>query len=201
MRGSIRQARSTRTASCIEQATAISGKKRSMAQVRMYSADASSRSGSSPTSGVALEGIEVPPRLEHVDNPGRRLLGRLPPGCDFDLRVQLRLVGAVDAGEALQGTGPSLGVETLDVAVLADLQRGRDVDLEEVVAHQPPHLVAHGAVGGDRRGDDLHPIASEQLGHEADPTDVDVAVLLGEAETLGEVLPHDVAVQQLDALA
>src|SRR5205807_1932344 len=53
----------------------------------------------------------------------------------------------------------------------------------------------------DGGGDDLYPIAGEQLGDEADPPDVDVAVLLREAETLGQVLPHDVAIEQLDALA
>src|SRR5207302_8973684 len=201
MRGSMRQARSTRTASCIEQATAISGKNRSIAQVRMYSADAPSRSGSSPTSAGALGDIEVPPGLQHVDDPSRRLLGRLALGCDLDLRVQRRLVGVVDTGEALERAGARLGIEALHIPVLADLQRGGDVDLEEVVADQFPDLVTHRAVGGDGGGDDLYPIAGEQLGDEADPPDVDVAVLLREAETLGQVLPHDVAIQQLDALA
>src|SRR6266516_3641055 len=103
MRGSIRQARSTMTASCMEQATAISGKKRSMAQARMYSAPAASKSGRlSAWEGTAWRtsaGIEVPSCLEHVDDPCRGLLWPLALGRDLDLVLDGRLVGVVDAGE------------------------------------------------------------------------------------------------------
>ena len=39
-----------------------------------------------------------------------------------------------------------------------------------------------------------------EIGDEGDPADVGVAVLLREAEPLGEVLAHDVAVEDLESL-
>jgi hypothetical protein len=57
----------------------------------------------------------------------RRQLGRVDP----DLRVLRRLVRVGDAGELLDDPGPRLGVEPLPVALLADLQRRGDVDLQE----------------------------------------------------------------------
>ena len=66
-----------------------------------------------------------------------------------------RLVGIGDAGELLDDAGAGLGVEALAVAALADLERGRDVDLEEAAGglDHVAHLGAGRGVGGDRRAD------------------------------------------------
>src|SRR5262245_62365551 len=56
-----------------------------------------------------------------------------------------RLVGVVDAGEALQLAGPGLGVEALGVTVLALLDRRVDEHLDEAEAGglvEPPDPVA-----------------------------------------------------------
>src|SRR5258705_6764790 len=58
-------------------------------------------------------------------------------------------------------------------------------------------LVADLGVWGDRRGDHRHAVAAEQVGDEGDATDVDVAVLLREAEALREVFAHHVAIEDL----
>src|SRR5579872_4736514 len=128
-----------------------------------YSAEASSRSGSSGA-GVAGDvaarsvGIEIAPRLERVDDAGGGLLHRLSMGSDLDLRRQRRLVRIIDAGEALQLAASRLGVQPLDVPRLAHLQRGGDVDLEEALAGQRPDLVTDGPVRRDRRRDHLDPV-------------------------------------------
>ena len=75
-----------------------------------------------------------------------------------------------------------------------------DVDLDEA-ADGAPHLVAHVAIGGNGRRDRHRAVARKQLGHESDATDVRVAVFLGEAETLAQVLAHFVAVEHLDVHA
>ena len=53
-----------------------------------------------------------------------------------------RLVGIGDAGELGDLAGPGLRVQALHVARLAVFERGRDVDLDEVV-DPAAHLVAH----------------------------------------------------------
>src|SRR5262245_61189931 len=74
------------------------------------------------------------------------------------------------------------------------------MDLDEVL-DPPADLVAQGPVGRDRRRDGHDVVAREQCRHEADAADVRVAVFLGEAEPLREVLTHLVAVEQLDSPA
>ncbi len=69
-------------------------------------------------------------------------------------------------------------------------------DLDEVVAaHQVAHVVAGGAVGADGRADHRAAVAHDLRRHVADAADVDVAVFLAEAQTLGQVRAHHVAVQ------
>ena len=57
------------------------------------------------------------------------------------------------------------------------------------------------AVGRDGGHDHRGPVAGEPRCDPADPLDVRVAVLLGEAEALGEMRAHDVAVEVFDDLA
>ena len=136
--------------------------------------------------------------LEVGEDLLRRLLGRLVLGLDHQLGVLRRLVGVGDAGELLDLAGAGLRVEALDVALLADLDRGLDVGLDEAAVHHLARLVADLAVGRDRGGDHRHAVAGQQVGDERDAADVGVAVLLREAEALREVLADDVAVEHLE---
>src|SRR5215208_7560716 len=145
-----------------------------------------------------LAGRDQVAALEVVEDLLRRLLGRLLVGLDGELGVLRRLVGVRDAGELLDLAGARLGVKALDVALLADLERGLGVDLDEPLAHLVPCLVADVAVGRDRSGDNRDAVAREQVGDEGDAADVGVAVLLRETEALGQVLADDVAVEYLE---
>ena len=62
-------------------------------------------------------------------------------------------------------------------------------------------LTAGVAIGRDGRDDDRRAGPREPRGDPADAQDVAVAVLLGEAEALGEVRADDVAVEDLDERA
>jgi hypothetical protein len=138
--------------------------------------------------------------LEPGDDLGRGLLGRLARGFDAHLGVQRRLVGIGDAREFGDLARPGLGVQALHVPRLAVLERGSDVDLDEVV-HVAAHFVAHGSVRRDRRGHGHHVVAREQTRDEADAPDVDVAVGFREREPLRDVLAHLVAGEELDPVA
>src|SRR5665809_47791 len=117
--------------------------------------------------------------------------------AQFDLRAGRRLVGVVDSGKALGLAGARLGVETLDVALFADLERGVCVHLDEVLGHHA-RLFSDRAIRRNRGRNHERAVALKEMGHERDTTNVRVAVLLAETETFGKVLAHDVTVKQLD---
>src|SRR5688500_14209591 len=100
--------------------------------------------------------------------------------------MERRLVRVVAACELLALAAACFGVHALDVAPLADLQRRVHEDLYEVLlADHVAHVVACGAVGADGRAQDDAPVPHYFGRNETDPTDVDVPVLLAEAEPLG----------------
>src|SRR5450759_2149051 len=111
-----------------------------------------------------------------------------------------RLVRVVHPGQAAQLAGALPGVETLDVAVAADLGRRAHVHLHE---RRPAVFVlsAHGRPRpGVRRHDrDQHQdaVAGQQVGDVADPADVLVPVGAAEAEVSAEVGADGVAVEHL----
>ena len=83
------------------------------------------------------------------DEPGR-LLGR-----DGAARIEPKLgalgwlVGRVDAGEVLELPPAGLGVETLAVAGFGHLERGVDVDLEELAVADQARASSRSARNGD----------------------------------------------------
>ena len=93
-----------------------------------------------------------------------------------------------------------LGVEALDVALLAHLERGGEVHEHEpaVLLDQRAGLLAGGLVGRDRGDDDGAAVLDDLAGDPADPPDVEVAVLAGEGQLAGQVRADDVAVQDRD---
>src|SRR5262249_2852730 len=94
--------------------------------------------------------------------------------------------------------GERLGVQALDVAPRALVERRGDVDLDEALADHLADGVTRLGVGRDGGDDDAGAVARQQLGDEADAQDVGVAVLAREAEALAQVGAADVAVQMLD---
>ena len=110
------------------------------------------------------------------------------------------LVRVVDAGEALDLAGERLLVEALDVAPRALVHRRGDEDLDERAplldhrARLPPRLL----VRRDGSGEHGAALPRQARGDPADALDVRVAVLLREAEALGEMRANGVAVEVLD---
>ncbi len=111
-----------------------------------------------------------------------------------------RLVRVVDAREALDLAGERLLVEALHVALRALLHRGCDVHLHEraPLLDHLASLLPRLLVRRDGRGDDRAALPRQPRGDPADALDVRVAVLLREAEALGEARADGVAVEVLD---
>ena len=143
------------------------------------------------------------PRGQQRQHAGRALLGLLALRLDAQLRAHRGLVRVGDARELLDLAGEGLGVQTLHVAAGALVDRRVDVHEHElpVLLDQLARLLAGLLVGrdGGHDGDAAEP--GEAAGDPADALDVGVAVLLGEAEALGQVRAHHVAVERLDEQA
>src|SRR5690606_36715410 len=88
----------------------------------------------------------------------------------------------------------------LAIALLEDLERRRDMDLEEAdqrLAHVA-NLLARRRGWRDRRADRDAAVLRDLARDIADAQDVEIAMLLREAELTRQVLAHDVAVEQRD---
>ncbi len=118
---------------------------------------------------------------------------------DPHLGRRRRFVRIRYAGELGDLTRARPLVQTLHVALLADLDRRVDVDLDEPVDGRPD-LVAHRAVRRDRRRHRHDPVAGQQRRDPPDAADVRVPIGLREPESRRQVLAHLVAVEQLDAM-
>src|SRR5580704_12366032 len=132
-----------------------------------------------------------------VDDLGRDLANVLPRRVADDLRRDRRLVGIVNAGEAVNRAFARLLVQVLGVAQLANLQRRVHEHLHKV-ADGVPRFFAGRAVGRDSRDQHHDSVAGEHPGHKRDAANVLVAVRLAEAEILTKVLADDVAIDDLD---
>src|SRR3712207_3651868 len=140
------------------------------------------RVGERSTSGP----VELPdgPQVAQLLEPGYDPPGALVRLLLVGLYVQLggggRLVGIGYPGELPDLARESLLVEALHVALGAHLERRVDEDLDEVVPDVAPYLVADLLERRDGRDDLPRPVAGQEVGDEADPEDVGVAVLAGE---------------------
>ena len=93
------------------------------------------------------------------------------------------------------------GVETLPVPSLTLLERGRDMDQDEPAPRpldHPSYLGTGRVEGRDRRADRQPTVPRDLRGDEPDAQDVGLAVLAAEAQTLREMVAHDVAVERGD---
>src|SRR4051812_9103479 len=80
-------------------------------------------------SHLAPDGASSPEELDHAFCG---FFGREGGGVDVEIGVFRRFVGGVDTGEVGELPETSLVVEALWIALLGNLQRGVDEDLEEL---------------------------------------------------------------------
>src|SRR5205823_1061303 len=143
-----------------------------------------------------------PALLEQAEDLGDARLDGLVTRADRELRLERRLVRGRDPGELRDLAGARLLVETLDVALLARLDRAVDEDLDEVARlHDRPHLIAVRPVRRDERRQRHKARVGEELRDLADPADVLGAVGGGEAEVLVETVANVVAIEDVGAHA
>lgn len=150
-----------------------------------------------------LGALDVALFAQPVCNLRNTLLDRVLVRLDGNLRLQRLLVGRRDARKLLDLARARLLVQALGIALLGDLERHVDKDLDKgngLVAVlrlgvQLAGEIAVGAVRRDEGGDGDGGRVGEQLGHLADAADVLVAVLFREAQVLVEPEAHVVAVE------
>ena len=116
---------------------------------------------------------------------------------DGDFGVGRNFVRIRDAGEFFENSRARLGVQAFAVALFADFHRGGDVHQNEpaVGLNQLPHMFAGRIIRRDGRANRDAAVLGDFRGHVADAPDVDVAVLLGEAEFGRQILAHQVAIE------
>ncbi len=143
--------------------------------------------------------IDVVELLEAAEQLAEALLDGLGAAVDHQFGIQRLFVGVGNAGERFDLAGQRLFVEALDVALDQFVDRASHVHFEEALVIAP-HLVAHVAVGRNRRGDRDHAVARQQMADVADAPDVGVAIFLGKPESLGKIGADFVAVEDFDAM-
>src|SRR5690606_37674352 len=112
-----------------------------------------------------------------VENKPGVLLGRVMNSVELDFRVERRLVGGVNAGEAGDFPTPRLGVEARHIAGLTDLKRRIDKNLYKVVgAHHAANLITGAAIGAGSRAQGYPAVAHDLGGDEAHAAHVGVPV-------------------------
>src|ERR1700737_1366196 len=111
--------------------------------------------------------------------------------------VRRRLVRIGDPGKLLDDSRPCFGIQALAVALLTNLQGGGQVHENEASPglDHLPDLPADGVVRGDRSTDGDAAVLGDLGGDVADPADINVAVLLGEAQLRSTLLANQVAVE------
>ena len=133
-----------------------------------------------------------------ADHLGHAGFQALAAGINLEFGVLGGLVGAGDAGEVLDGTGPGFGVEALGVALFTHAEVRGAVDFDEVAGfHQGPCLVAVGLERRHKRREHHDARIEEQLAHFANAADVFFPVGIGEAQVFAEAVADVVAVQHV----
>jgi len=129
-----------------------------------------------------------------------RFLRRQVSGVDHHLCILRLLIGIRNAGEFLQDPSPRFRVQTFAIALFAGFDGRGDVDQNEST-NRFDHIadvLASGIVWRDGCANGDAAILGDFRSHIADAADINVAVLLGEAEFRGEMLANQVSVEQRD---
>ena len=116
-----------------------------------------------------------------------------------DLGASRWFVRVVNAGETLDFPSPCLGVHALDVAPLAHLQ-GRVHEHFHIATapHHVAHVIACCPVGTHGCTNHRASVAHDFGSDEADAPDIDVPILFAKPETLRQVSPYHIAIQNRD---
>src|SRR5919109_382562 len=119
-----------------------------------------------------------------------------------ELRVDGRLVGVVHAGEAhwlasFHGLA-GLCVQTLYIALFANLNRCVHINSNEIVADHLARLISGGTIGADRGADHCSAHTDNFTGNEANSKDVRIAVFLAETKSLRKVSADNIAIENVD---
>jgi len=137
--------------------------------------------------------------LLHVShNEGNRLVEGHFTSVDVEVTVGWGLVWVRDTSEVLDLTGTGLLVETLNISLLANLEGGGDVALEELeVASSVESLGGISVLGvwGDEGDEDDDASHVEELGDLSNSADVFLSVLLREAEALVEASTDNITIE------
>src|SRR5439155_23517761 len=125
------------------------------------------------------------------------VVGGMAQGVELHFGVLGRFVGVVDAGPAADLTPARHGVHTLGVAPLALFERSIHKHLDESVGlGHLAHLVAGATIGTDRRAYRDTAMSGDLASHEADAPNVGITVVFAETESLRQLRPHHVPVEQ-----
>src|SRR5215217_7801106 len=135
-----------------------------------------------------------------AEDCGRRLLGAAGRHVDDKIGIARRFIGIRETGERGEQSLTSLGVESLSVSCLADLQGRGDVHKQEAAAafHQGPYFPPGSVVGRDRGADGDPAVLGDFRSHKSDPADVAVTILLRVTEPKREVLAYQIAIEERD---
>src|SRR5437868_8662986 len=120
-------------------------------------------------------------------------LGRV----DGHFSVGWSLIRIGNAGELLDDSCSSFGVQPLAIALLAGFDRGCDMDEDEATVrlNHVPDLFADGIVRSNRCTDGDSPILGNLRGNITDAADINIAVFLGESEFRGEMFAYQIDVE------
>src|SRR5579875_4085381 len=119
---------------------------------------------------------------------------------DRQFWLQRRLIGIVDAGEALQLAGAGFLVQPFGIPLLAGLDRRVDEHFDERqlgLDVQSTNLIAVGPVRTDKAGHGQNAAIGEQLGYFADAANVLFTVGGRETEILVESVADVIAVEDI----
>jgi len=123
-----------------------------------------------------------------------------PGSIDEKLGLERRFVGIIDTREVLHDAFACFGVEPLHVSLLAHLQGGSHVHLDESApfGDNGTSVVPRLSVWSNGSDDGETSGVGDLGGDPGNALDVEVAMLLGEAELGGEVDADVVAVEEGD---
>ena len=138
-----------------------------------------------------------------VDDNGLAGVKGQGTSVDVEFRGAWSLIWGCNTSEVGDDAGAGLGIESLNVTALTDLERGADVALVELEAGSLVDglgEVSIGGVGADEGDENDLTSEAEELRDFSDTADVFGTVLLGETEILVETSPDDISVEEEDLL-
>src|SRR5579872_3345331 len=119
-------------------------------------------------------------------------------GINHNVSILRLFIGVRNAGKFFEDTSASFGVKTLAIALLASLHWSCDMHQDEAADgfDHAAYRFSRRVIGSNRSADRDAAVFGNFRRDISDPADVDIAMLLREAQFGGEMLAHQVAIQQ-----